>query len=119
MEPGSQHNGGLGWLLQALSGMLLLVLLGLHMFAHHLVVEGGLRTYQDVLDYLRSPLIIVLELAFLVTVSFHAMAGLRSVLLDLGLSSTQEKWVTRAVTTLGVATVIYGVWLTITLIGRG
>jgi succinate dehydrogenase hydrophobic anchor subunit len=115
MEPGNRHNGGLGWLGQALSGVLLLILLGLHMFAHHFVVEGGLRTYQDVLDYIRTPLIIVLELIFLVTVSFHAMVGLRSVLFDLGLSSTQEKWVTRTVTALGAAMVIYGVWLTIAL----
>lgn len=119
MEPGNRHDGGLGWLGQALSGVLLLILLGLHMFAHHFVVEGGLRTYQDVLDYIRTPLIMVLELLFLVTVSFHAMVGLRSVLFDLGLSPTQEKWVTRTVTAFGVAIVVYGVWLTITLASRG
>jgi len=119
MEPGNRRNGGLGWLGQAISGVLLLVLLGLHMVAHHFVVEGGLRTYQDVLDYIRDPLILVLEVAFLVTVSFHAMAGLRSVLLDLGLSATQERWVTRTVTALGLAMVIYGVWLTIALVSRG
>lgn len=118
MEPRIRHNGGLGWFFQALSGVLLLILLGLHMIAHHFVVEGGLRTYQDVLDYIRNPLITLLELLFLVVVSYHSMVGLRAVLFDLGLSATQEKWVTRAVTALGVAMVVYGIWLTITLVSR-
>jgi succinate dehydrogenase hydrophobic anchor subunit len=118
METRQQRDGGWTWLGQAVSGLLLLILLGLHMTAHHFVVEGGLRTYQDVLSYLRNPLIVVLELIFLPVVSFHAMVGLRSVLFDLGLSASQERWVTRLVTALGVAMVIYGVWLTITLVSR-
>ncbi len=111
-----QYKGGLGWFGQALSGVLLLILLGLHMIAHHFVVEGGLRTYQDVLVYIRNPLITVLELLFLVVVSYHAMVGLRAVLFDLGLSATQEKWVTVTVTVLGSAMVIYGIWLTLVLV---
>lgn len=117
MEPRNRNKGGLGWFSQAFSGVLLLILLGLHMIAHHFVVEGGLRTYQDVLEYIRNPLITILELLFLVVVSYHAMIGLRAVLLDLGLSATQEKWVTRTVTVLGGAMVVYGAWLTITLVG--
>lgn len=116
MEPRNRQNGGLGWFSQALSGVLLLILLGLHIIANHFM--GGLRTYQDVLAYIRNPLITVLELLFLVIVSYHSMIGLRSVLFDLGLSAAQEKWVTRAVTVLGGAMVIYGIWLTVVLVSR-
>ncbi|MBN1313622.1 MAG: hypothetical protein JXB30_19610 [Anaerolineae bacterium] len=118
MEPRNQRRGGLGWFGQAVSGVLLLILLGLHMIAHHFVVEGGLRTYQDVLNYIRQPLVATVELIFLVVVSFHAMLGLRAVLFDLGLNTVQEKWVTRGVTILGMVMVAYGIWLTITLVSQ-
>ena len=61
------------------------------MVAHHFVVDeiGGLRTYQQVLDYIGTPLIFVIEGVFLVVVTVHAMLGLRSVLLDFGLT---ERW---------------------------
>jgi len=118
METRNRNRAGLGWLGQAVSGVLLLILLGLHMIAHHFVVKGGLRDYQDVMSYISNPLIAGIELLFLVVVSYHAMIGLRSVLLDLGLSPSGEKWVTRSVTVLGVVMVGYGVWLMSTLLGR-
>lgn len=118
METRKLKQGGLGWLGQAASGILLLILLGLHMIAHHFVVKGGLRGYQDVMAYISNPLIATIELIFLVVVTYHAMIGLRSVLFDLGLSKSQEKWVTRSVTALGVVMVAYGVWLMSTLLSR-
>ena len=36
------------WILQAFTGVMLVVLLGLHMVVQHFVVEGGLRNYQQV-----------------------------------------------------------------------
>ena len=118
METKNRQKGALAWLGQAVSGILLLILLGLHMIAHHFVVKGGLRGYQDVMDYIRNPLIAAIELIFLVVVSYHSMIGLRAVLFDLGMSPSQEKWVTRSVTVLGVVMVGYGVWLMTTLLGR-
>ena len=47
----------------ASSGVALLVLVTIHMVAHHFVVEevGGLRTYAQVLDYIANPVIFVIE----------------------------------------------------------
>jgi len=118
MDTRNQNRAGLGWLGQAVSGVLLLILLGLHMIAHHFVVKGGLRDYQEVMSYIGNPVIAAIELIFLVVVSYHAMLGLRSVLLDLGLGKSQEKWVTRSVTALGIIMVVYGVWLMSTLLSR-
>jgi succinate dehydrogenase hydrophobic anchor subunit len=72
------------WIVQAVSGLLLILLLGLHMIAHHFVVEGGLRTYQDVVDYISNPIVFVLELLFLIVVTPHAMFGLQGIVMDLG-----------------------------------
>ncbi len=105
------------WIAQALSGLLLLLLLGSHMVANHYVAEGGLRDYDAVVAYLSHPLIRAWEVLFLVVVTAHALLGLRSILLDLGPSPAQRRWIDRGLWLLGVGTVLYGVWLTWTLTG--
>jgi succinate dehydrogenase hydrophobic anchor subunit len=99
-----------GWRWTAFTGVALLVLVTIHMVAHHFVVEsiGGLRTYADVLDYIRTPVIFVIEGVFLVVVTVHAMLGLRSVLLDFGLTERRRRLMGRSLVALGVVTVVYG-----------
>jgi succinate dehydrogenase / fumarate reductase membrane anchor subunit len=101
-----------GWIWQAVSGTALIALAGLHMFANHFVVQGGLRDFHDVVDYLRNPIILVLEVLFLITVTWHAVLGIRAVVFDLGLSEAAERRVTLAMWVIGVLTVGYGLWLT-------
>jgi succinate dehydrogenase hydrophobic anchor subunit len=98
------------WAWTAGSGVALLVLVTIHMVAHHFVVEsvGGLRTYQHVLDYIANPAIFVIESLFLVVVTIHAMLGLRSVLFDFGLSPRAKHLTDRSLTVLGVVTLAYG-----------
>ncbi len=102
----------LGWFWQALSGIVLLALVGLHFVAQHFIAKGGLRDFDDVIAYLSNPIIIALELAFLFFVTLHALLGVRSILFDLGLSARGERIVTRALTVIGALTVLYGFWLT-------
>ena len=101
------------WRVTALSGVALLVLVTVHMIAHHFVVDevGGLRTYAQVLDYIANPVILVIECTFLVVVTIHAMMGLRSVLLDFGLSDRTKRLVSRGVVILGAVTIAYGLAL--------
>jgi succinate dehydrogenase / fumarate reductase membrane anchor subunit len=106
--------GGL-WLLQVISGALLIVVLGLHMFAQHFVVEGGLRNFQDVLAYVSNPLILVIELVFLIVVTFHAMLGLRAILLDLGPSAKAERTINIVLAVIGVGAAGYGIYLALAL----
>lgn len=103
---------GLLWLVEAGSGLLLAVLLFLHMIANHFVVPGGLQTYADVVRYLSNPVVVILEVTFLVTVSGHAALGVRAILFDLGLSRRSVRLVNLALGVLAVAAVAYGVWLT-------
>jgi succinate dehydrogenase / fumarate reductase membrane anchor subunit len=102
----------LSWIWQAATGVGLVVLAGLHMVAHHFVVEGGLRDFGQVQDYLAHPAIWPLEVLFLVVVTAHALLGVRAILFDLGLSDAAEKRVTQALWVIGVVTVAYGLWLT-------
>jgi succinate dehydrogenase hydrophobic anchor subunit len=113
-----RKRSGFGWFWQAVTGIALLGLLGLHMVAHHFVAEGGIRDYQQVIEYLSNPLIVVTEIAFLIVVTIHAVLGVRAILFDLGLSARTERTVTLVLTVIGVVTVLYGFWLTYTIISQ-
>lgn len=108
------------WWWTALTGAALLLLLTVHMVAHHFVVEdvGGLRSYEQVLDYIANPVIFTLELFFLIVITIHALLGLRGVLLDLGIGVRARRRTDLLLWLLGPATVGYGVFLIATLASR-
>ncbi len=108
----ARELGNLTWVWQAVTGIALLVLLGLHFVAHHFIVEGGLRNFQQVQEYLANPIILTLEVLFLMVVTPHALLGVRAILLDLQLSEATERFIDRAMWVIGIATVLYGFWLT-------
>lgn len=108
------------WRVTAVTGVALLALLTVHMVAHHFVVEsvGGLRTYDQVLDYVANPLMFAIESLFLVVVTVHAMLGLRSVLFDVATGDRARAWISRGLVALGVLTVAYGLVLVGVLAAR-
>ncbi len=111
-------RGGLAgalWLVQAISGLLLVALLLLHMIAHHFVVEGGLRDYQQVLDYVANPVIFFLEVVFLVVVTAHAMLGLRAIALDMNLKAATQRAVDWLLVVVGAVALGYGLYLAVAL----
>jgi succinate dehydrogenase hydrophobic anchor subunit len=106
-----------GWRWTVGSGIALVVLAAVHMVAQHFVVdsEGGLRTYQQVLDYIANPIIFVVESGFVLAVTIHAMLGLRGILLDLDPGPRARVWIDRGLWMLGILTVGYAFALLITL----
>jgi succinate dehydrogenase cytochrome b556 subunit len=114
-----ERTSSWSWILQAFTGALLVVLLGLHMVVQHFVVAGGLRNYQQVVDYLANPFVFLLEVAFLIIVTWHALLGVRAIILDLGLKPANERKVTAILSLVGVITVAYGIWLSATIVAQG
>ena len=104
------------WWLQALSGVLLVVLLGVHLFVNHFLA-GGLLTYAAIAAYLRQPWALALEILFLLTVVTHALVGVRALVLDWGVSPAAERHITRGFAVLGAAAVAYGLWLFSRIVG--
>ena len=96
------------WLWQVVTGIGLVALLALHMIANHFIAKGGLRDFAAVVAYLRNPVILVLEILFLICVTTHALLGVRAILLDLGLCEKVEQLVTRILKWIGVLTIGYG-----------
>jgi succinate dehydrogenase cytochrome b556 subunit len=106
------------WIAQAVTGVLVLVLVTVHMIANHFIVSRGLRDYQDVVSYLSNPIVVVWELVFLAVVTWHGLLGLRSILFDFGFSSRTERRITALLTVFGVAAVAYGMWLTAVIVSH-
>ncbi len=107
------------WIWQALTGILLVVLLGLHMVEQHFIAEGGLRTYAEVIAYMQNPWVVVWEVVFLFVVIIHATLGVRSIALDTGLSPKAARRLTTVLVIVGLALLGYGLYLTFALLSLG
>ena len=114
-----ERTSSWSWILQAFTGIMLVVLLGLHMVVQHFVVAGGLRQYQQVVQYISNPFVFLLEIAFLIIVTWHALLGVRAIIFDLGLKPASERRVTAVLSIIGVIVVAYGIWLSATIVARG
>ena len=108
------------WRWTAGSGLALVVLACAHIVAQHFVARGtgGLRTYQQVLDYIANPVMLAIECGFLFAVAIHAMLGLRSILHDLDLRARTKRRLDVTLWVLGTLTVTYGLVLLIVLAAR-
>lgn len=107
-----EQKASTGWLWQAITGVVLVLLLGLHIIANHFIAKTGLRDFAEVQAYLRNPAILVLEVLFLVTVATHALLGVRAIITDFGLSARATIRLNQVLITIGVLSVAYGLWMT-------
>lgn len=114
----SQESAWL-WLLKIVAGLMLVVIMGIHFWVNHLVAPGGLLTYTDVLAYYQNPLIVIMEIVFLVFVVTHALLGVRSIFLDLNPSPSALRWINIVLFILGVVAIVYGTWLALFIAAKG
>ncbi len=106
------------WLVKILAGLLVIVVLGIHFVINHAVAPGGLLTYENVIQYYKTPIVPIMEIFFLVVVITHSFLGLRSILLDLN----PAYWIRRTMDTVfllfGAGCILYGSWLVLILSNR-
>ena len=109
------------WLVKIVTGPLLVIVLGLHLTVNHYLgsVPSGLMTYEDVIQYFQNPIIPAIEILFLITVVTHSLIGLRGIILDMNPSRNLLNIVTWLLVILGVSSVLYGVWLALTIASQG
>jgi succinate dehydrogenase hydrophobic anchor subunit len=116
---GEHARAGRLWMVQAASGALLIVFLGVHLVAQHLLVPGGLRDYDAVLAYLRQPIAVVAELGLLGSVIVHVVLGLRAGVVELVSNPVRLRWITIGLWAAGALIFGYAVSLTALLISAG
>ena len=107
------------WLAKILTGGLIIFILIIHFIVNHLVAEGGLLSWADVVQYYTNPIIPIMEIIFLIFVVSHALMGLRSVILDLKPSKTVLKGIDGLFIIIGIGAVIYGTWLIFAIMAQG
>jgi succinate dehydrogenase hydrophobic anchor subunit len=109
------------WLIKIVTGPLLILVLILHLIVNHYVgsLPTGLMTYEDVIRYYQNPIIPAIEILFLITVVTHSLIGLRGIILDMNPSRQILSVVTWLFSLLGVFSVVYGIWLALTIASKG
>jgi len=114
-----RNEGAARWLIKIVAGLFIVVLLGIHFVVNHAIVPGGLLTYADVVGYYQNPIVVAMEILFLIVVVIHAFLGLRSIILDLNPAANVLKAVNYFLLVFGAASIVYGIWLALTVASRG
>lgn len=110
-----RDRSGSLWLVQAFSGLFLVALLGIHMIAHHFIVEGGLRDYQQVMDYVNNPIVFTLEVLFVIFGVVHALLGVRAIVTDLRPSAGALRVANWVLVIFGALVIAWGIYLAVAL----
>ena len=99
------------WLIKMVSGVLIVVILGIHFVVNHAIGSGGLLTWSDVVAYYSHPIVPIMESLFIILVVPHSLIGLRGIILDLHPTRgilTAINWLFSLV---GIVATVYGIWL--------
>ena len=85
-------TGMWAWLLFRISGLILVFYLGAHIIIISTAQFGGDgTTFTDVMKFLEHPVALVLDLALVVAVLYHALNGVRIILMDFGIGIHRHK----------------------------
>lgn len=107
------------WLLKILSGVLIVVVLGIHFVVNHYLAPEGLLDYAGVVAYYQNLFVPIMEGAFLVLVVVHSLLGVRGIVLDLNPTSRVLRIFDISITLFGCAAIVYGLWLLSVVVSQG
>ncbi|OPZ45379.1 MAG: Succinate dehydrogenase/Fumarate reductase transmembrane subunit [Actinobacteria bacterium ADurb.BinA094] len=113
-----RSRGGMWpWLGQRVTAVVIIVTIMVHLVLTHFVAIGRL-SFDDIGARLGSTAVLVNDVLLLVAVVYHALNGVRMVVLDYGFSGRGVRrsfdvflWV------VGVIAVVYGVWALLAWVG--
>jgi succinate dehydrogenase / fumarate reductase cytochrome b subunit len=80
----------LAWLIQRVSGLLLLFYLFLHVHTINKLSQGP-AAFDQAMSFFKKPAFKLLEIALLGTVVLHALNGIRITLIDLGVGHEKQR----------------------------
>ena len=107
--------GTWAWFLQRLSAVLLVILLGIHLYVAHFMDldshtgDEALITFEDVSVRLDQLIYIVVDYGMLAMVLLHGLNGFRTVLFDFDMFVKRRKAVDAGLWVLGVGTLVWGI----------
>jgi len=86
----AMRTGTAAWLLQRLSGLFLTLYLVVHIFVIGTAVQGE-ETFDDLLSTFENTPFLILDAGLVGVVAFHALNGVRLVLLDFAIGLRLQK----------------------------
>ena len=107
----STHRGGMwAWLFQRITAVLLIVCLAIHLIFTHILSIGELD-YDNVANRLAHGTLTAVDIILLAAGIYHALNGLRMVLMDYWFTSrTRALTLTIVLWVVGLAFMGYGTW---------
>ncbi len=109
----SRSREGIKWLLQAITGVILIFTVTLHIIRVHIYGSfKGLPTYGDVVFALRNPLMASLSIIFTLAVTYHALYGLKMVIDELSIIKNTEL-VNKILLIVGILINVYVIFIII------
>jgi succinate dehydrogenase cytochrome b556 subunit len=110
-EAAAAHKGGMwAWLFQRITAVLLIVCLAIHLILTHILNIGELD-YENVANRLAHAGVMVVDIVLLAAGIYHALNGLRMVLMDYWFTSRKRTVALNATLwVIGVAFTAYGIW---------
>ena len=110
-EAVSKHRGGMwSWLFQRITAVLLIVMLAIHLIFTHILNIGELD-YDNIANRLAHAGFTAVDIILLAAGIFHALNGLRMVLMDYWFTSRQRARVlTIVLWVVGIVAMGYGTW---------
>lgn len=105
----SKVAGSWAWFFQRLSAVLLIVLLGIHIYVDHFWHVGEDLSVSNINDRLREAVFIVVDYSLLAVVLLHGLNGTRTVLFDFDMFAKRKDLVDVGLWVLGIATMVWGV----------
>ncbi|MFQ6087810.1 MAG: hypothetical protein ACE5K0_02775 [Candidatus Methanofastidiosia archaeon] len=97
------------WFFQRLSGVLSVVLLGIHFWVTHFANLGEKIVFVGVQMRLSSFIFLSVDFLLLLLVVLHGLNGLRTVLLDFRFGQENIKFITWTLILVGILTFLFGV----------
>lgn len=98
------------WLGQRVTAVLVIVTIMVHLVLTHYIAIGEL-SYENIGERVGAAAVLVNDLVLLFAVVYHALNGLRMVVLDWGLTGSGARRAFDVVLWLaGIAAVIFGTW---------
>lgn len=105
----ASRANGIFWGIQLLSGIFLLIVLGVHFWAIHYDTNNAALTYELILKRLSNPAWKIMDTVFLALVLYHALNGLRSIILDFNLNKAMRGLLFWFCVIVAIACFVFGV----------
>jgi succinate dehydrogenase cytochrome b556 subunit len=107
----NEARGGVwGWFMQRVTAVILIVGLGTHLVATHILNIGELG-YDNIAGRLAGVFFIVIDVGLLAAAIYHGLNGLRMVLLDYFWNARRQRLVfAYLLWAFGIAFFVFGLW---------